>query len=409
MVRRVFLGGRMVTVQGLRPVATVSEEFLARVWEDPEVQDWLFGVTEREETRSDYLTSFGRFLKWTGWTPTQILQLKKEAMKQGEPFSEVERAVKRFHETLRQMGYAGKSRARDVAAISSFIASKGYTLPRKLVRIDVTDKLEIRVPTPEEVELFIQYAGSLEKKLLYTMMRDSSCRPRVFPTLQWAWLEQEWWKKQFVYVNLPKQFRPGPAGGPRKFEPPMFLGPQSVTHLKQIREARIKKGHIPLDQDHILRFTQSNINTLVNRDYKKLMGLKLIRPSRLDEKREPAEQAITPKSWRKYQFNVIDAIPDISTEWRKMLKGRDLQTEKYYSVENIKNLKDLYSTRIYPHLSPGTTEPPNQEELKNLRNLIEELKLKTHQDEEQLEELRLSVRMLEDASRLKISLHNEVG
>jgi hypothetical protein len=348
----------------------VSEEYVAKLAKDPLVDDWLVGVTENANTRSDYLDSFGRFIQWSGWTPSQIVQMKRAAMREGEPFSELERGVKRFHETLRQMGYAGKTRARDLAAISSFITSKGYTLPKKLIRIDISDKYEIRVPTQEEIELFIQYAGSLDRKLLYALMTDSPCRPRVFPSLRWNWLEENWWEKDFIYVNLPKQFRPGPAGGPRKFEPPMFLGPRSLEYLKQIRDNHITAGHVPLPHDQILKFTQGNITVLISRDFKKLTRLNLIRPSRTDEKGNPAEQAITPKSWRKFQFNVIDACIDISPEWRKMLKGRDLATEKYYSQENIEALRKIYRDKIYPQLwtAMATTNP---EELKALHLEVE--------------------------------------
>lgn len=365
MVRRVFLGAQTVTVQGLRPVVPVSKDYVAQIAKDPAVQDWLFGVTENENTRNDYLDSFSRFLQWTGWTPNQIVQMKREAMREGEPFSELERTVKRFHETLRQMGYAGKTRARDLAAISSFITSKGYTLPKKLVRIDISDKYDIRVPTQHEIELFLQYAGSLDRKLLYALMTDSACRPRVFPALRWAWLEEGWWEKDYVYVNLPKQFHPGPAGGPRKFEPAMFLGPRSLGYMKQIRDNHIKAGHVPLAQDLILRFTYGNITVLVSRDFKKLTKLNLIRPSRTNEKGIPNEQAITPKSWRKYQFNIIDALTDISPEWRKMLKGRDLGTEKYYSQENIQALRAIYRDKIYPKLW-ANPNAPNPEEMKAL-------------------------------------------
>lgn len=369
MVRRVFSGVEAVMVQGLKPVKPVSKEYLAIVNQDPLVQDWLFGVTENQTTRDDYLESFSRFIQWSELTPAQIIQLKRGAMKEGEPFSDVERALKRFQETLRQMGYAGKARARDLAAVSSFVTSKGYSLPKKFIRIDISNKYDIRVPTHEEVGLFLQYAGSLDRKLLYAMITDSPCRPRVFPAVRWAWLEPEWWEKDFVYVNLPKQFRPGPAGGPRKFEPPMFLGPVSLGYLRQIRDNHIKAGHVPLPQDHMLRFTQSNITVMISRDYKKLTGLNLIRPCRTNEKGEPNEQALTPKSWRKFQFNIIDSLTDISPEWRKMLKGRDLATEKYYSLENIEALRRIYIEKIYPKLWPNTAAP-NPEKIKALEDKV---------------------------------------
>jgi hypothetical protein len=67
------------------------------------------------------------------------------------------------------MGYAGLSRAQGISAIYSYVASKGYTIKRKLVRFDMGTKMELRVLTSAEVECFLQYASTTEKKLMYTV------------------------------------------------------------------------------------------------------------------------------------------------------------------------------------------------------------------------------------------------
>ncbi len=141
-------------------VERVDRGFLVQVSKDPDVQNWLISVSERDNTRGDYLEHLARFLAWAGWMPSKIWELKREALKLGEPQSQVEVQIRRYHEALRKMEYAGKTRAKHVAAIYSFIASKGYHVPRKLVRLDMADKYMMRVPEREEVELFIQYAGS---------------------------------------------------------------------------------------------------------------------------------------------------------------------------------------------------------------------------------------------------------
>jgi hypothetical protein len=65
------------------------------------------------------------------------------------------------------------------------------------------DKYEMRVPKREEIELFLQYAPTLERKVLYVLMTEIPRRPRIFPTLRWNWLEPERWTKDVVHVNLP--------------------------------------------------------------------------------------------------------------------------------------------------------------------------------------------------------------
>lgn len=377
-------------------VPQTSKENLAELAADPVVEDWLISTTENQGTKDSYLWWLGRFLKWAQWTPAEVFRIKKAALKEGEPISEVEIRVRRFHETLRRQGYAGKTRGQAVTALYSFIGSKGYTIKKRLVRMDMSNKLEMRVPTKEEVEAFIQYAASMEKKLLYTLMVETPCRPRVFPALRWNWLEPDWSTKDFVYVNLPREFRPSTQSGPRKFEPCPFLGPRGIALLKQFREAHIKKHTVPPeDSDKILPLTYDSVRMTVQRDYRDLVKLGLVRASRKDEKGVEVEQPITAKSWRKYQFNIIDSLVEISPEWRKMLKGRDLQTERYYSKENIEALRKIYQEKIYPQLWSDTGALHETETIKQLRQEVEELKPYKHK----IEELELVVRMLQDSKR----------
>lgn len=365
-----------------------ENKFVQSLTADPFVSNWLISVSELDGTREYYLRWLVEFLRFTGWAPKEIFRIKREALKEGEPVSAVEEQIRRFHEELRKRGYAGKSRAVAVSALYSFLGSKGYTVPRKLVRLNASNKFEMRVPTRQEVETFLEYARSLEKKLVYTLMVETPCRPRVFPAMRWNWLEPEWWQKDVVHVILPKEFRPQNQSGPRKFEPVCFLGPKSLSLLSQLREARIRAGNPPRETDRILLLSYDALLITVRRDFEELVRLGLVRPSRTDEKGGLTEQSLTPKSWRKYQFNIIDALTDISPEWRKMLKGRDLQTERYYSQENIEALREIYRTRIYPQLWSDTVKIQESEEVKHLR--------------EQVEELRIAVRMLQDASDLKV-------
>ncbi len=370
------------------PVPHVDHAFLANLAKDPVVIDWLIGVSEKPSTRQDYLVWLGRFLKWTSWVPTRIFELKREALMRGEPLCDVETQIRRFNEAMRRMGYAGLTRAQGIAALYSYVGSKGYTIKRKLVRFDMGTKMELRVPTQQEVECFVQYASTIEKKLMYTLQVETPCRPRVFTAMRWGWLEVDWWTNDVVHVALPREFRPGTQGGPKKFEPISFIGPKSITLLKQIREVKIKKGQVPLPTDTILGYTYAAMRAQISRDYIDLVKLNLVRPSRRTEKGELIEQPISAKSWRKYQFNIIDAIPDISPEWRKMIKGRDLQTERYYSQENIEELRKIYREKIYPRLwGDGATR--STEEFKSLQ--------------EKVSELEFVVRMLQDASGLTVS------
>ena len=118
---------------------------------------------------------------------------------------------------------------------------------------------------------------------------------------------------------------------------------------------RSEPARSPLETDRILSFTYDAVRVTVHRDYERLIELSLIRPSRRDEKGELTEQPITPKSWRKYGFNMIDACVDVSPEWRKMLKGRDLSTERYYSRENVEALRKITELNL-----PATLDKRNQ-------------------------------------------------
>jgi len=387
-------GSSSVVQQVLKPV---SREFAKQVAIDPDVQDWLISCSERDATRGEYLGCLVLFLQWAEWTPNRIFEIKREALRRGEPRSEVETQIKRFHEALRQAGYAGMSRAKMLAAVYSFIGSKGYPIPRKLVRFDSSPVLQMRVPTTEEVELFIQYAHSLEKKLLYTLMTEIPSRPRVFPALRWSWLEANWWEKDYVHITLPKEFRPGSHGGPRKFEPICFIGPKTINMLKQYRDADLRAGRIPKETDQILTLTYEAMLIAVRRDYEELVTLGLVKASRKDEKDNSVEQPITPKSWRKYQFNIIDALTDVSPEWRKMLKGRDLQTERYYSKENIEELRKIYRTKIYPRLWLENQTAKGQEEIRSLHERLRSLEKQVADYKQVFEELRLGRLVLRQA------------
>lgn len=74
-----------------------------------------------------------------------------------------------------------------------------------------------------------------------------------------------------------------------------------------------------------------------------------------------------------------------------MLKGRDLQVERYYSKENIEALRKIYRTKIQPTLWPDTATVNESEQVKILR--------------EELETVKFAVKMLQDASGLKVVQH----
>jgi hypothetical protein len=358
---------------------------VADLRKDPDIVDWLISVTENEETKENYVRQVGKFLLWTNWTVQDIFRIKEEALRNGHPMSDVETKIKRFMEALREEEeYSGKYRAFTLAAIGSLLNSKGFPLKRKLVRIDASSKLEMRVPELGEVERFVEYASTLEKKLFFTALTDTPCRPRVHTAIRWNWLEEHWWEKDFVHVSLPREFRPSPQSGPCKFEPICFLGPKTIGLLKQHRQAKINAGKVPLETDRILTINYDGGLATVRRDFDDLVKLGLVRPSRKDPEGKPLEQPISPKSWRKYQFNVIDSLRDIAPEWRKMLKGRDLDTEKYYSKENIEGLRKVYREKIYPQLWSDGSVGQSAEDVKSMREEIQELSNALHMVQDEL-------------------------
>ena len=197
----------MVAPRFREVVRRLPPDFVAEVRRDPDVVDWLIGVTENQQTKDQYVRAVAKFLLWTGWTVMDLWRIKGEALREGEPMSEVETKIKLFMEALRAEKYAGKYRALTLAALASLLNSKGFTLKRKLVRINAPPKLEMRVPDQAEVQRFIEYASGLEKKLLYTMLTDTPCRPRIHVALRWNWLEAKWWEKEVAHVTLPREFR----------------------------------------------------------------------------------------------------------------------------------------------------------------------------------------------------------
>jgi hypothetical protein len=54
-----------------------------------------------------------------------------------------------------------------------------------------------------------------------------------------------------------------------------------------------------------------------------------------------------------------------------MLKGRDLNTEKYYSKENVEKLREIYLTKIYPKLWANASQY-NTEEIKTIKTMLQE-------------------------------------
>ena len=78
-------------------VEKVDRGFLVQVSKDPDVHDWLISVSELDNTRGDYLKHVARFLAWTSWMPNKVWELKREAFKLGEPQSQVEVQIRRYH------------------------------------------------------------------------------------------------------------------------------------------------------------------------------------------------------------------------------------------------------------------------------------------------------------------------
>lgn len=53
----------------------------------------------------------GTFLHWVGWTPGQVFEIKREAMKQEEPRSKVETRIRKYHEVFSQDGLRRQDRS----------------------------------------------------------------------------------------------------------------------------------------------------------------------------------------------------------------------------------------------------------------------------------------------------------
>ncbi len=67
------------------PVLLVPDALLAEVARVPDVQDWFISCSEVEGTRAAYLEHLARFLYWSQWTLNHIWELKREAIRAGEP------------------------------------------------------------------------------------------------------------------------------------------------------------------------------------------------------------------------------------------------------------------------------------------------------------------------------------
>jgi len=310
--------------------------------EHREVQEWLEAVTERATTRKNYIRAMGRFMDFTGWTPKQMLEIKQQGLKQGNPRTEVESKIVAFLRQLqrtRKIVGEGEYSAGEVAgaktALGSFFAFHGFQLPKKLIRLSTAAAMAIRVPEQAEIEAMINYAGGVEAKALLTVAAECPCRPRAFMGMEWSWLEPGWESKDAVHIQIPPSLRPTESG-PKKFEPIAFIGRRGVQILKQLKA---KQGEA---KGRIWPYTPEWFIITPSRIYQRAVAEQAIRPS------GPAEQPITLKSFRKYVFNAIDSARDISPEWRAMLKGRELGVEKYYSKENIEKLREVYMSKIYP-------------------------------------------------------------
>jgi len=130
--------------------------------------------------------------------------------------------------------------------------------------------------------------------------------------------------------------------------------------LKQLHDQRIREGRPPTPNARIFL-------SLTRRIMSKTVEIACRRATESGEfpPRAENEEDITPKSFRKSIFNIIDSLEGISPEWRSMLKGRDLGIEKYYSKENIEALRKIYRERIYPAIwgSSGSKKAQTREEL----------------------------------------------
>jgi hypothetical protein len=331
------------------------------------VKEWLTQIGNKPTTTRHYLGWLAKFCHFAEMTPPQMLKVKSQALKQGQPKSKVESKLilwvgelqKTYSEPTVNLGYT---------AVRSFVASSGHSIPPKLIKLGLTLDKEMRVPTQTEIQNMIQYAVGLQQKTLVVLMSECSCRPRVFSNLRWGWLEKGWQNKDVAYVKLPKEYRPTTPGS-TKFEPAAFIGRHSIEALQKLKEFYEAKGKTITDETRIFPPGETWVRVVVHRTYIRTVRQKIIVESK------PDEQTISAKSFRKFVFNAIDAARDISPEWRGMLKGRSLQVEKYYSQENIEALRKIYHEKILPALGTSTiTDERVKEQEKRIDQLQSVLK-----------------------------------
>jgi len=308
---------------------------------EPEVKEWLDAVTEREIVRRDYWRIMRTFMAYTGWTPKQMLEIKRQGLKEGRVKTELETKIIQFLRDLQQAkrktgkAYAPGTVVKARTALGSFLSYHGFQLPRKFIRLSQASAKMIRVPEQSEIEAMIQYTSSIELKALFVLAAEFPARPRVFMALEWSWLEPGWEEKDIAHIRLPPNFYPTEPG-PKKFEPMGYIGRRGISILKQL------KAKIGKPEGRIFPYTPEWFLVMPARVYRRAVEAQAIRPSNADE------QPITLKSFRKYGFNALDAAKDISPEWRKMFKGRELGVEKFYSKEYIEKLREAYRSAIYP-------------------------------------------------------------
>jgi hypothetical protein len=346
-----------------------SKEFCAELQRDPLVVEWFISIGENEGSRKVYLWWFAVFCLFTGWTPQEIINLKRKALQRGEPKGEVESALRRFYSALCSVGYAGKTSSLGLTACYSFLNAHGFPVPRRLIRMSYGVPKEIRLLEEKELEGLISQAGTLEKAVLFTVMAECPARPRIFPQMQWSWLEEDWYKREVAHISLPTRFRPRRGGGSIKFEPICYAGPRGTIMLKKLRDELIRQGRPPTPNTKIfssLYLHPRAINFAVETACARATKIRVLR------ERKENEESISPKSFRKFVFNIIDSLEGISPEWRAMLKGRDLGVEKYYSKANIEALRKIYREKIYPAIwSSGSKKAQTREEV--MEYLVENL------------------------------------
>jgi integrase len=330
-----------------------SKEFCAELGRDPLVVEWFVSLGENEGSRKVYLWWFAVFCLFTGWTPQEIIDLKRRALLRAEPKSEVENALRRFYSVLCSAGYAKRTCAVGLTACYSFLNAHGSPVPRKLIHMSYGTPKEIRFLEREEIENIISQAGNLEKAVLFTVMAECPARARVFPEMQWGWLEEGWYKLDIAHISLPTRFRPHRGGGSIKFEPICYVGPRGIIMLEKLHDDLASQGRPPTPNAKIFpsfSYPQA-INFAVQTACARVTKIGVLRETKENEEK------ITPKSFRKSIFDVIDSLEGISPEWRSMLKGRDLGIEKYYSKENIEALRKIYREKVYPAMWGSSVEP----------------------------------------------------